>query len=611
MSIKFKKTYKLSNENIDINSEKIQDFCLSLGMDKRDIARNRLSAEEYLLDWLEDYNLLRGSMSDGLEESSLEAMSDLPSGTFDIAAENDTASGVDREQDEAYFISNEDELARSEIRSAADELNSVSKEKGKFSLDELSKVTLVMGKSLERYFFRLERRGESQKPGIDSRNAGTFSESVLVGLDLKPQYTYKNRTNILTFKVDKKKKNPLVVIAEVIVAAIIVGLLLNTLLPADVAQVLLDSVLTPIYKMLFRLLSCISGPLVLLSVMWGVYGIGDTTMLGKIGKRLVFTYLGIVFSVAAVASVTFPLFGNKLSSAQTQGSQVGTLFEMILDIVPSNIIEPFLNGNTLQIIFVAFVVGIAMLFLGKKVTVVAEVIEQINYIVQFLLDLISRLIPFFIFVIVVRMIMSGTFSVLSTLWKLVIIFLCAVIILSATVTTVTCTRFKVDPRIILRKSLPTFLISITTASSAAAFGSNMETCERRFGIEPSIASFGIPLGMVMCKTATVIYYMTMSFFFCKIYGVEGSISWIIMAIIVSGLLAVATPPIPGGGVVAYTVLFSQLGIPEEALAVALSIDIIFDFVRTAVNMYNLPLILLNISSRVGMQDTAILRKEKK
>lgn len=592
MSNSFKKTYTLSYEAIDEISGKIQEFCKGLGMDSKEIARNRLSAEDYLLDWYEEVK--------HFEQNGNASPETVPE-----------APGPELSRDDDGASQDEDELARDEIRTAAGNMNTNQREKDEgYTLEEISKVTLVTGKSFGKYFFRIEKKGESLKPGINFKEAGTFSESVLVGLDLKPEYSYRNRTRHLTFHVRKKSKNQLIIIGQVILAAIVTGLLLNALLPDPATQVFLDGVLTPIYKTLFRLLSTISGPLILLSVMWGVYGIGDTTMLGKIGKRMIFTYIGIVFAVAALATVTLPLFGNTFTSGSAETSQLSTIFDMILNIVPSNIVEPFSNGNTLQIIFVAFVIGIAMLFLGKKVTVVAEVIEQINFIVQFLMDLIGKLIPFFIFVIIVRMILSGTFKTLTSLWKLVIVFVCAVIVLSAVTTLITCGKFKVSPKTILRKSLPTFLISITTASSAAAFGSNMETCDKRFGIENSLSSFGIPLGMVMCKPATVIYYLTMSFFFCNFFGVECSFSWMIMAVIVSALLAVATPPIPGGGAVAYTVLFSQLGIPEEALAIALSIDILFDFVRTATNMYNLPVILMNIANTVGMHDVEILKKDR-
>ena len=86
-----------------------------------------------------------------------------------------------------------------------------------------------------------------------------------------------------------------------------------------------------------------------------------------------------------------------------------------------------------------------------------------------------------------------------------------------------------------------------------------------------------------------------------------SLTWIILAVAVSAILAVATPPIPGGGAVAYAILFAQMGIPAEAMAVAFAIDILTDFVNTAFDMLSLQISLVHSAYRLGMVDLDTLR----
>ncbi|MDO4816335.1 MAG: cation:dicarboxylase symporter family transporter [Bacillota bacterium] len=78
------------------------------------------------------------------------------------------------------------------------------------------------------------------------------------------------------------------------------------------------------------------------------------------------------------------------------------------------------------------------------------------------------------------------------------------------------------------------------------------------------------------------------------------------------ILAVATPPIPGGAMASYTVLLTQLGIPIEALAVALACDAVFDFIDTGIDQFLLPYILLNQAGKLGLVDreTLLSRKTK-
>lgn len=465
-----------------------------------------------------------------------------------------------------------------------------------------------MGLSLWKACVYLEATGRpfnifEQKDENDS----VLIKNLLNSLGRCPNYSYTNGKNIVQLTFPKKQKNMLLQILTAIAFAIAAGLLL-TLFPSDTRNTVLNDIVNPLYSAVFRGLGFISGPLILLSVMWGIYGIGDASTLNLVGKKMIFRFLLIIFSIALVTLLTFPLFRFEISSASGGASSFKVIFEMILDIIPPNIAEPFISGNTLHVIFCAVIFGIAMLYLGKRVSAVADLVEQINCIVQFLMTFISSLMPCFVFLVVLHLILNNSLTVFSSVWKLFVIIMAAALLLCGSFTAVICIKYRVSPLTVIRKSLPTFLISVTTASSAAAFSSNMETCEKKFGIDSSLCAFGIPLGMVMFKTSTTAYYVLVSFFFAKQFGVTVSPDWLISATIVAAMLAIATPPIPGGTVAAYTMLFSRLGIPNEALAIVLSMDFLFDFVTTAANMYNLPLALIDISSTMGKLNTDTLRR---
>ncbi len=433
--------------------------------------------------------------------------------------------------------------------------------------------------------------------------------NLLNSLGRYPVYSYINGKNTIHFNFPAEKKNKLAQIVIAIISAVLVGLIFRLLLSPEIAQIVLDDVINPLYTTAFKVLGFISGPLILLSVTWGIYGIGDSSTLNLVGRKMIFRFLAIIFAIALVASMSFIFFHFDINSVSGSSSSFKSIFEMILDIIPPDIIEPFSSGNTLHIIFVAVIVGIAMLYLGKRVSTVADLVQEINCIVQFLMTFISSLMPYFVFLIVLRIILNNSLSVVSSVWRLLLSFIVAVFALCFIFTMVVSIKHKVSPLTILKKSATTVLIAITTASSAAAFSSNMETCEKKFGIDKSLCAFGIPLGMVMFKTSTTAYYVLVSFFFAKQFNIAVSPDWLVSVMFVSAVLAIATPPIPGGGVIAYTMLFAKLGIPDEALAIVISIDILFDFIRTAANMYNLPLALINVSSTMGRLDSDILRNK--
>ena len=470
-------------------------------------------------------------------------------------------------------------------------------------------VELRTGRKFLTPFIQVEVEGESQNPyAAEKESYGFYAQSVLVNLGLDPEYSYEDGKNHIRYALKQKAPSQITVLSMVILSAVLIGFLGKALLPAGVRTGVQGFLLTPLYNTFFNILGCLAGPMIFLSVAWGVYGIGDAATFGRIGKKMILRYVGIVLLTSACGVLTYPLLGPPLSGGAAGGAQLSAISEMILGIFPSTIVEPFSTGNTLQIITLAVVIGIALLYLGRQTRAIALAIEQVNTLVQFLMELISRLVPYVIFLVILNLLWSGNLQVFATMWKLGIVIVAVLVLTAGAFFLSTSMAMKVSPSRLFQKSLPTFLVALTTASSAASFGSHVQTCEKEFGIEPSLIRFGIPMGMVVHKPICAIYYLMVVMFFADRFGVECSVAWICIAVFICAIVSIATPPIPGGGAIAYSVLFLQLGIPKDALAVALAIDVITDFMVTAFEMLVLPMSLIQIASRLGMIDVETLRK---
>lgn len=475
---------------------------------------------------------------------------------------------------------------------------------------EGQEISVIYSMNSRKLTLTLKCAGEAINPLLSSdANDLVIVKSIIGTLENGPQYSYLHKINTVQIPILNKKLGQLPKLLLLIALGVITGLLLTSISPSFSEQVL-NSFVNPLYDTAFTILGCISGPLIFLSVMWGIYGIGDASTLGLVGKRLILAFFGVLYGASIIGIVVFPILGNTLHASAGSESQLSKLFEMFLSIFPGDIFSPFVNGNTLQVILLAIVCGFALLFLGSRVKETAQLIEQINVMVQFIMRTISRIIPYFIYLVVVQLILSGTINAVFPIWKFALLFLAAMIVISVVMTLVVSLRFKVSPILLLKKSLNTFIITITTASSAAAFGTNVETCQKKFGIASSLTSFGIPLGMVIFDIGNTLYYLFIAFYFAAQYSVKTSASWIVMAVLICPILAISTPPIPGGSAISYSLLFLQLGIPSEAVAIALSLDIIFDFVRTAANMYNLPLLLINVADSLQLLDRDVLLSKK-
>lgn len=450
--------------------------------------------------------------------------------------------------------------------------------------------------------------GENYNP-FTSGDDEDFSRILLSGIGMAPAWQYRNGQNIVIFSPKKKNPSQMVYIASAVVLAFVCGVL-SKLLPQNVQDLICGGILVPIFDTFLGLLNAVAGIMIFLSVVWGICGIGDMATLSNLGKRMIgrmlfmMTFLPTVFALCIL-----PLFHFSGGGAKEKIDLSGP-FSMLLGIIPDNMITPFTEGNFLQIIFIAAMVGIALLVLGNKTSLVVSFIEQANSVVQLLLEAICSAISVVIFISLYSMIMNGSFSILLKAYKAPIFILLSCLFAIVVYLCIICITTKVKPIVFIRKVMPSFLIGLTTASSSAAMTTTMETCEKQFGIDKKIVNFGIPLGQILFATNSVIEFIVIAFCMAEIYSVAVTPVWIAMAIFASVILTVATPPIPGGSVALCTILFTQLGLPIDGIAVAVAIDVIVDFFITAAEIFCLQSELVITSYKLNMLDIVKLHKEK-
>lgn len=459
-------------------------------------------------------------------------------------------------------------------------------------------------------------RGEKTDPntltGENEEESGELLySSLLAQAGLSLVYSYKDGENVLSVYLPRKSSvNPMIWILTAIAAAVLLGVAYKAL--PEAVQTFLPGITDPLFNCLLGALQALAGPMILLAVCWGILSVGDVHVLGKIGRVILsraalFTYISMGIALLA----TFWLFNfSGAGAAGDSGDLFSQIYQMILDIVPTNIISPFLEGNALQIIFMGICIGVALLFLGERVSAVSSVVEQLNEVVQFLMGLFGKLIPLFVFLSVFSLFASDALGSFGAAFKGVLVIVVCSFILPVAYAFAASLRLKTSFGLMLRKILPIFMVGITTASSSAALAGNLETCEKKLGIPGKITGFAVPLGQVIFMPATAIGFSIMALCMAESYGVSVTPSWMVINVMVSGLLAIAAPPVPGGAMTCYTILFAQLGIPSEAITLAIAADIILDFVATASSLATLQMELVLASNQLGMLDKKILNSKE-
>ena len=471
---------------------------------------------------------------------------------------------------------------------------------------EEANYKLKCAKRLSAMKVEMEVPGESFNPLLKESDDGALINGLLAGIGLAPTYSYKNGKNYIVFTPKKKPMSSTVKMLVAIGLSIITGLLL-TLLPEGERTSLSENFLAPVADLFFGAIAAVSGPFIFFSVLGSICSMGSTETLGKIGKKTV----GAIFGYMTVAGLFLTLIATlfyKVTLGGVLGSDFTKVLDLIYNIVPQNIFEPFINGNSLQIIFIAVVFGIAMLMLSSKVTGAFTVVEQLSALVQVVMGIVLEALPIALFVIFTNMIVSGTIIQLIGSYKMIlIIFLLVIVYLAAMVLWISL-RKKLSPLLLIKKALPTFLIALTTASSAAAFSTNIKDANKKLGIDKSLVDFGIPLGQVLFKMSEFAMFIPIVLTFAENYDIAITPMWLFLAYITVWLISFAVPPVAGGAIMGFTIVFSQLGIPMEAMAIAIALNAITDFPLTAMNVTGWQLTMIDVADSLGALNKETLRK---
>lgn len=389
-------------------------------------------------------------------------------------------------------------------------------------------------------------------------------------------------------------------------AAVALGML-SHLLPDTARSSLSEGLIAPFNDTFMGLLSTIAAPVIFLSILCSICSMGDIKALGKIGRRTISRIVLMPLLLALIIlMVMLPFYGI----SRENGSQADSaaLLNLLLDIAPDNLITPFTQGNFLQIIFLAVVLGAALLVLGDKVSSLIKGLQQLRLVINKLMQWITRLMPLFVFGVIFDLMLSNSFHTLISYYKVILICMLAFCVLLILYLIRVSLHKRIPLVLLIKKLFPTFLIALTTASSTVALPTNMKDCEEKLGIDKKLVDFAAPLGQIVFKPGAMTAFWGIALHAASVHEIPITVTWLITAWLMVYLLGASTPPIAGGMILCFNIFFTQLGIPSEALGIAAALNAILTFFCTAVNIACFQCEAVELAGSLDMLDENVLKK---
>ena len=331
-------------------------------------------------------------------------------------------------------------------------------------------------------------------------------------------------------------------------------------------------------------------PLVFISLVCGVCSLNDSAKIGRLGAKSIGLYLfttaiAITFAIS-IALLISPGEGMNLTTEQSyQAKEAPGFAQVVIDMFPSNPINAMAEGDMLQIIVFSLLFGVAMALSGSAGTRVAALFEDLNKIVMRMVTILMGLAPYGVFCLMAKLF---TYLELAEIAQLAQYFITVLVVLFVhaliTYPSLMMLLGKLNPIPFLIKMKDTLMFAFSTASSNATMPITLNTVTKKLGANNSIASFTIPLGATVNMDGTAIMQGVATVFIAQVYGIDLSFADYVAVLVTATLASVGAAGVPGVGLILLAMVFQQVGLPVEGIALILGVDRLLDMTRTAVNV---------------------------
>ena len=375
------------------------------------------------------------------------------------------------------------------------------------------------------------------------------------------------------------------------IGALVVGAVLG-LLGLGWLNDVMDFVAT-VYTRLFQLLAV---PTIVLAVITTFATFGSKGSGRIFGHTLIYTLL-TTFAAAVIGALLYVVIapGNLPVEAISQANNTiadtpqQSYYDHILSVIPNNIIKPFLEGNVLSLLLLAFAIGIGLSKLPKSENK-AVVVKGLLGLQDLLFLLIRGLIwtlPLGIVAFSAQLSAQVSAGVVAdSIGKYVLVVLGGNVIQFFIVLPLFLVARGLNPIHVLGRMMPAVLMALFTKSSAATLPVTMESAEQRLGVRKEIARFVLPICTTINMNGCAAFILVTSLFVMQNGGTPLTLSTILLWILISIVSAIGNAGVPMGCFFLTLSLMSGIGAPIAILGIILPIYTIIDMVETAENVWS-------------------------
>ncbi len=357
------------------------------------------------------------------------------------------------------------------------------------------------------------------------------------------------------------------------------------------------TIASPVADLFLRVLKLLGLPLLFLSLSSTITGIESWKAMRLLGKRtlrytLITTFLASflalgIFLILNPAEGVTPATSSYLEveDPTIKGNYISLLFDML----PSNAVSAFSEGNVIGVVILAFLIGFGSLSLGKKEKEHVHIFfHALFQIVMKVTIVFVRLMPIGIWAFMAQLSnnIKNEVVLLDELGWYVLCILLANLIQGLVILPLFLRAKGVAPFRALISMLPALAVGFSTRSSNAALPSMLHCAEENLKVPKKISRFTLPLCSTINMNGCAAFILTTVLFVSQLHGISFSPASLILWAFLAGIAAVGNAGVPMGCYFLSTVFLNSMGVPLGVMGLILPVYVLIDMVETSLNLWS-------------------------
>jgi Na+/H+-dicarboxylate symporter len=391
--------------------------------------------------------------------------------------------------------------------------------------------------------------------------------------------------------IEKKASSPTVWIFGAMILGVILGYMVFTSFPDKKVATEIAGYVAIISNIFLRLIKMLIGPLVFSTLVVGIAHMGDSKSVGRVAAKamgwficasLISLVLGLTIANILAPGKNINLALPEINASANLTTSNFTLKDFVSHLIPKSFAEAMANNEILQIVVFSIFFGVALASAGEKAKTLINVIEQIANAMLTITGYVMKLAPLAVLAAMTATIAVNGLDILLTFAVFIGDFYFALLLLWILLISVGFLILRARVFVLLQKIKEAFLLAFATASSEAAYPKILDGLTR-FGVNPKIASFVMPMGYSFNLDGSMIYCTFAVLFIAQAYGVELSIATQLTMLLILMLTSKGMAGVPRASLVVIAATLQQFGLPEAGLLLIIGVDSFLDMGRSATN----------------------------